>query len=176
MQQSFRWVWWQTWGLDFKISTALLKGLTVPSYVIKTCSSLSDEYDGKLGDWISRAFDSSRRQTWREDDHLPFTPQDHRGLLLNSSLLENDLKVRKCHAFLFLNVHEPKMDENLTISFKISAEVKISKYTFSSYFADEVYRLGKEYSMFFHSFIAWNEYALFFFWLSLARLMHLDHL
>ena len=147
----------------------------LPSYIIETCRSLSDEYDGKLGDLISRASDSSRRQTWREDEHDLHSTRSQ-GITTNSSLLENDLKVRKCHALLFLNLHEPKMDENLTISFKISAEVKISKYTFSSYFADEVYRLGKEYSMFFHSFIAWNEYALFSFWLSLARLMLLDHL
>ena len=44
------------------------------------------------------------------------TPQDHGGYT-NSSWLESDLKVRKCHAMLFFeNLYEPKMDVILTIS------------------------------------------------------------
>lgn len=89
----------------------------LPSYIIETCRSLSDEYDGNLGDLISRASDSSRRQTWREDEHDLHSTRSQ-GITTNSSLLENDLKVRKCHALLFLNLHKPKMDVNLTISFK----------------------------------------------------------
>ena len=46
-----------------------------------------------------------------------------------------------CHAIL-KNLYEPKMDVILTISFKITVEIEITKHIcFASYFADEdVYR------------------------------------
>ena len=53
------------------------------------------------------------------------TPQH--GGYTNSSLLEGDVKVRKCHAIL-KNLYEPKMDVILTISFKIIAEIEIKKH------------------------------------------------
>ena len=55
------------------------------------------------------------------------TPQ-HWGYT-NSSLLEGDVKVTKCHAMLFLK-NEPKMYVILTISFKIIAEIEITKHMF----------------------------------------------
>ena len=55
------------------------------------------------------------------------TPQ-HEGYT-NSSWLEGDVKVRKCHAMLFFkNLYEPEMDVILTISFKITAEMEITKH------------------------------------------------
>ena len=45
-----------------------------------------------------------------------------------------------CHSIL-KNLYEPKMDEILTISFKITAKIEITNTCFASYFADEnVYR------------------------------------
>ena len=45
-----------------------------------------------------------------------------------------------CHAIL-KNLYEPKMDVILTIRFKITAEIEITKHMFVSYVADEdVYR------------------------------------
>ena len=41
-----------------------------------------------------------------------------------------------CHAIL-KNLYEPKMDVILTISFKITAEIEITKHMFASYFAGE---------------------------------------
>ena len=57
------------------------------------------------------------------------TPQH--GGYTNSRLLEGDVKVKKrsCHAIL-KNLYEPKMDVILTISFKITAEIEITKYMF----------------------------------------------
>ena len=55
------------------------------------------------------------------------TPQH--GGYTNSSLLEGDVKVTKCHAMLFLK-NEPKMYVILTISFKIIAEIEITKHMF----------------------------------------------
>ena len=61
-----------------------------------------------FGDWISRIYESSRR----EDEHYP----PHHGRYTNSSSLESDVKVTKCHAMLFFdNPYEPKMDVILTI-------------------------------------------------------------
>ena len=65
----------------------------------KTRRSLSEEYDGYLGDWISKAFDS-RRALNLTRSICSSTPQ--RGEYTNCSLLEGDVKVRKCHAMLFL--------------------------------------------------------------------------
>ena len=57
------------------------------------------------------------------------TPQ-HEGYT-NSSLLEGDVKVRKCHAIAILKIlYEPKMDVILTIRFKITAEIEITKHMF----------------------------------------------
>ena len=55
------------------------------------------------------------------------TPQH--GGYTNSSLLEGDVKVREllCHAIL-KNLYEPKMDVILTIRFKITAEIEITKH------------------------------------------------
>ena len=142
------------------------------SYIIETCRSLSVKYDGKLGDWISRAFDSSRRRTWREDEPLLFTPQDHRGLLQIPACWKMIWKwenVMPCCPWTC-------MSRKWMWIWPLASKNIYNIHTFSSYFADEVYRLGKEYGMFFHSFIAWNAYALFFFLPSLAWLMHLGHL
>ena len=59
----------------------------------------------------------------------PSTPQH--GGYINSSLLEGDVKVRKmsCHAIL-KNLYERKMDVILTIRFKITAEIEITKHMF----------------------------------------------
>ena len=58
------------------------------------------------------------------------TPQDYGGYT-NSSWLESDLEVRKCHAMQFFeNLYEPKMEVILTISFKIAAKIEIRKHMF----------------------------------------------
>ena len=65
-----------------------------------------------------------------------------------------------CHAIL-KNLYEPKMDVILTISFKITAEIEITKQMFCvlSYFADEdVYRRFEKLNnlcSFIHS-LPWN--------------------
>ena len=53
------------------------------------------------------------------------------GRYTNSSLLEGDVKVRKwsCHT-IRKNLYEPKMDVILTINFKITAEIEITKHMF----------------------------------------------
>ena len=51
------------------------------------------------------------------------TPQH--GADTNSSLLESDEKM-SCHAIL-KNLYEPQMDVILTIRFKITAEIEITK-------------------------------------------------
>ena len=57
------------------------------------------------------------------------TPQH--GRYTNSSLLQGDVKVRKCHAITILkNLYEPKIDVILTISFKITAEIEITEHMF----------------------------------------------
>ena len=55
------------------------------------------------------------------------TPQH--GGYTNSSLLEGDVKVRKCSAIL-KKLYEPKMDVILTVRFKITAEIEITKHMF----------------------------------------------
>ena len=80
-----------------KFSTARL-GLAK----FKTRRSLSDEYDGYLGDWISIQ-EPLTRPGVKPDEKMSIcssTPQH--GGYTNSSLLEGDVKVRKCHAMLFL--------------------------------------------------------------------------
>ena len=54
------------------------------------------------------------------------TPQH--GADTNSSLLEGDGKM-SCHAIL-RNLYEPKMDVILTIRFKITAEIEVTKHMF----------------------------------------------
>ena len=69
-------------------------------------------------------------------------------------------KKMSCHAIL-KNLYEPKMDVILTISFKITAEIEITKQMFCvlSYFADEdVYRRFEKHNIlcsFIHS-LPWN--------------------
>ena len=55
------------------------------------------------------------------------TPQH--GGYTNSSLLEGDVKVRKIMSYnaILKKLHEPKMDVILTIRFKITAEIEITK-------------------------------------------------
>ena len=76
---------------------------TVRSLIkFKTRRSLSDEYDGLLGDWISIQ-EPLTRPGVKPDEKMSIcssTPQH--GGYTNSSLLEGDVKVRKCHAMLFL--------------------------------------------------------------------------
>ena len=76
---------------------------TVRSLIkFKTRRSLSDEYDGLLGDWIS-IHEPLTRPDVKLDEKMSIcssTPQH--GRYTNSSLLEGDVKVRKCHAMLFL--------------------------------------------------------------------------
>ena len=55
------------------------------------------------------------------------TPQH--GGYTNSSLLEGEVKVRKCSAIL-KNLYEPKMDVILTVRFKMTAEIGITKHMF----------------------------------------------
>ena len=86
-----------------------------------------------LGIWISinsRAFDLSRHVNPDEKMSICSSTPQHGGYT-NSSLLESDVKVRKCHAMLFLRtLYEPKMDVILTIRFKITAEIGMTKHMF----------------------------------------------
>ena len=51
-----------------------------------------------------------------------------------------DSEKMSCHVIL-KNLYEPEMDVILTITFKVTAEIEITKHVFASYFADEdVYR------------------------------------
>ena len=58
------------------------------------------------------------------------TPQH--GGYTNSSLLEGDVKVRKCHgrSAILKKLFEPKVDVILTTRFKITAEIEITKHMF----------------------------------------------
>ena len=89
-EQSFRWVWWLTWGLD-------LKSLWLVQALKSICSST----------------------------------RKHRGYT-NPSLLARrccDSEKVSCHAIL-KNLYELEMDVILTISFKITAQIEISKHMF----------------------------------------------
>ena len=68
------------------------------------------------------------------------------------------------HAIL-KNLYEPKMDVILTISFKITAEIEVTKHMFCVLIADEdLIGVFKSIIMFFHSFIAMEyPFALFFY-------------
>ena len=114
----------------WQIFSSTVRGLTK----FKTWRSLSDEHDGWLGDWILRAFDPSRRLTWQEKKSIcSSTPlQDHGGYILNSSLLESDLKVTKCNAMPFLRtcMRRKWMWFWSVVSFKITAEIEITEHMF----------------------------------------------
>ena len=56
------------------------------------------------------------------------TPQH--GGYTDSSLLEGDVKVRKCHVMLFLRTCMSQKWMISTISFKVTAEIEIRKHTF----------------------------------------------
>ena len=88
------------------------------------------------------------------------------GGYTNSSLLEGDVKVRKCHAMLFVRTcMSRKLDVILTIRFKITAEIETTKHMFCVLRCrrGRVSGVLKSIIMFFHLFIA-VEYAftLFF--------------
>ena len=86
------------------------------------------------------------------------TPQQ--GGDTNSSLLEGDGKM-SCHAIL-KNLYEAKMDVILTICFKITAEIEITKHMFCPTLQTRTcIGILKSIIMFFHSFIA-IEYAFTF--------------
>ena len=96
-----------------KFSTArTVRGLTK----FKTHRSLSDEYD-----WISIQEPLTRSGVKLDEKMNICSSTPQHGEYTNSSLLGGDMKVRKCHAMLFLTtcITEPKMDAILTISFKI---------------------------------------------------------
>ena len=54
-------------------------------------------------------------------------PQDHGGYILNSGLLESDLKVTKCKAMPFLRTCMRQMDMILIISLKTTAGIEITE-------------------------------------------------
>ena len=96
------------------------------------------------------------------------TPQH--GGYTNSSLLEGDVKAgceserMSCHADL-KNLYEPKMDVIVTIPFKITAEIEITRHVLCPTLQTRTcIGVLKSIIMFFHSFIA-MEYAftLFFY-------------
>ena len=68
----------------------------------KTRRSLSDEYDSKLGDWISIHEPLTRRGVKLDEKMSICSSTRQHGVYTNSSLLEGDVKVRKCHAMLFV--------------------------------------------------------------------------
>ena len=78
-----------------------------------------------------------------------------------------------CHAIL-KNLYEPKMDVILTIRFKITAEIEITKHMFVSYVADEdVYRRFEKHN-YVLSFIHCHGICIYIvFLLLIARLMQL---
>ena len=93
--ESFRWVRWLTWGLDFN----------------------------------SRAFDSSRCWTWREDEHLLFDSATRGIYKFQLARRWCESEKMSCNAIL-KKLYEPKMDVTLTIRFKITAEIEITKHMF----------------------------------------------
>ena len=97
-------------------------------------------------------------------------PQDHGGYT-NSSLVESDLKVRKCHAMLFFNknLYETKMDAILTISFKITAEVEITEHIFCVLLRRRGVPAFCKAQLFFHSFIAMECVYIVFFSVTAVR-------
>ena len=62
------------WQIFYRTARGLTK--------FKTRRTLSDEYDGELGDWNLRGFDSGPGVKHNEEISICFTtpPQDHRGI------------------------------------------------------------------------------------------------
>ena len=78
-----------------------------------------------------------------------------------------------CHAVL-KNLYEPKMDVILTIRFKITAEIEITKHMLCPTLQTRTcIGVLKSIIMFFHSFIAMEYAFTLFFLLLIARLMRL---
>ena len=81
-----------------------------------------------------------------------------------------------CHAIL-KNLYEPKMDVILTISFKITAEIEITKHVLRPTLQTRTcIGVLKSIIMFFHSFIAMEYAFALFFLLLISQLMQLDYL
>ena len=79
---------------------------------------------------------SSRRWTWREDEHFLFhSPRSWGMYKFQLAGKWSESEKMSCYATLE-NLYEPKMDMILTISFKIAVETCLV-----SYFADELYQL-----------------------------------
>ena len=112
---------------------------------------------------------------WREDEHLLFDSARSLGIYkfqLAGKWSESE-KI-SCHAIL-KNLYEPELDVTLTISFKIRAEIEITKHMFCVGFADEVYRLCEAYNYdvcsFIHS-LPWNTFTLYFFLLTVNSFVY----
>ena len=83
---------------------------------------------------------SSRRWTWREDEHFLFHSPRSRGMYkFQLAGKWSESEKMSCYATLE-NLYEPKMDMILTISIKIAVETCLA-----SYFADELYQLCMAY-------------------------------
>ena len=94
------------------------------------------------------------------------TPPQYHGGYANPSLVESDLKVRKCHAMLFL-----RTCMILTISFKITAEIEKTEHMFCVLLRRRGVPAFVNAQLFFHTFIAMECVYIVF-----SRLMRLDHL
>ena len=83
---------------------------------------------------------SSRRWTWREDEHFLFHSPRSRGMYkFQLAGKWSESEKMSCYATLE-NLYGPKMDMILTISIKIAVETCLA-----SYFADELYQLCMAY-------------------------------